>query len=69
MIKFNERIKKLRKEKGLNQIEFAKIFEVAQTTVSKWENKEREVSFGMLIKIADFFKVSTDYLLGKSDIP
>lgn len=50
-------------------MEFAKIFDVAQTTVSKWENKEREVSFDMLIKIADFFQVSTDYLLGKSDIP
>ena len=67
MLALNENIKKLRLAKGLNQVEFAKILCVTKQCVSNWENDNVVPSIDMLCKIADFFGVSTDYLLGKSD--
>lgn len=43
---------------------FAKVFGVAQTTVASWEGGKREPGFNTMIKLADFFHVSVDYLLG-----
>ena len=63
----NENIKKLRLARGLNQVEFAKILGVSKQCVSNWENDNVMPSIEMLLKIADFFGVSTDYLLGRSD--
>jgi transcriptional regulator with XRE-family HTH domain len=63
----NENIKKLRIARGLNQVEFAKILGVSKQCVSNWENDNVMPSIEMLIKIADYFQVSTDYLLGRSD--
>lgn len=62
----NENIKNLRIRSGLNQVEFAKRIGVTKQCVSNWENDNVMPSIEMLIKLADFFKVSTDYLLGKS---
>ena len=67
MLALNENIKKLRMAKGLNQVEFAKILCVTKQCVSNWENDNVVPSIEMLCKIADFFKVSTDYLLGRSE--
>ena len=64
---FSERITELRYEKGLSQINFAKILNVTQSTVAKWERGEREPNFEMLVQLAKFFNVSTDYLLGLED--
>ena len=66
MLALNENIKKLRLAKGLNQVEFAKIICVTKQCVSNWENDNVVPSVEMLCKIADFFGVSTDYLLGRS---
>ena len=63
----NENIKKLRIAKGLNQVEFAKVLCVTKQCVSNWENDNVVPSIDMLCKIADFFGVSTDYLLGRSE--
>ncbi len=59
--------KELRKEKGLTQLELAKILEIDQTTVSKWELGKAVPDTAMLIKLAEFFDVSTDYLLSRSN--
>lgn len=67
MLALNENIKNLRVAQGLNQVEFAKILCVTKQCVSNWENDNVVPSIDMLCKIADFFGVSTDYLLGRSD--
>jgi len=63
----NENIKKLRTERGLNQVQFAKIFGVSKQCVSNWENDNVIPSIEMLIRIADYFKVTTDYVLGRTN--
>ena len=67
MLALNENIKRLRIAQGLNQVEFAKILCVTKQCVSNWENDNVVPSIDMLCKIADFFEVSTDYLLGRSE--
>ena len=67
MLTLNENIKNLRLAKGLNQVEFAKNLCVTKQCVSNWENDNVVPSIEMLCKIADFFGVSTDYLLGRSE--
>ena len=67
MLALNENIKKLRIVRGLNQVEFAKILCVTKQCVSNWENDNVVPSIDMLCKIADFFEVSTDYLLGRCE--
>ena len=56
----------LRTKMGLNQVEFSKKIGVTKQCVSNWENDNVLPSIEMLIKIADFFKVSTDYMLGRN---
>ena len=63
----NENIKKLRVARGLNQVEFAKILGVSKQCVSNWENDNVMPSIEMLVKIADFFNVTTDYILGRNE--
>ena len=63
----NVRIKELRIAHNLTQVEFANKLSVAKQTVSNWENNNIQPSIDMLIKIADYFGVSTDYLLGRSN--
>lgn len=62
-----EQIKRLRMCKGLTQVELAKIFGVTKQSVSNWENENIMPSIDLLVKIAKFFSVSTDYILGLSD--
>ena len=64
---FGDQIKALRMCRGLNQVEMAKILGVTKQSVSNWENENIMPSVDMLIKIANFFSVSTDYLLGLSE--
>lgn len=49
-----ERIKELREEKGINQLELSKILNVHKGSVSNWENNKRTPDADMLTKIADF---------------
>ena len=63
------RIKDLRKEKGYTQAHLAKMLGVARSTVSMWESSPQEPDNETLGKIADVFGVSTDYLLGRTDVP
>ena len=63
------RLKELRIKKGLSQVKLAMELNIAQNTLSRYETGEREAGYDMLIKIADYFNVSIDYLLGRSDEP
>ena len=61
----NENIRELRIQCGLNQVEFAQRMNVTKQCVSNWENDNVQPSIEMLLRMADFFKVSTDRLLGR----
>lgn len=61
---FGEIIKKLRTAHNLSQVQLAAELNVSKQTVSNWENNNILPSIEMLVKIALFFSVSTDYLLG-----
>lgn len=58
----------LRKTKGLTQQEMANIFHKSRQAISSYETQEREPEFNFLCKMANYFHVSTDYLLGISDV-
>lgn len=64
---FGQRLRKLRNEKGMYGEELGKILNVTKVAISKWENDLRFPDKDTLIKIAEYFNVSLDYLLGKSD--
>lgn len=66
---FAENLKTLRKSKGLTQVQFAEIFNISSGTIAMWETNKRVPDTSMLIKIAEFFNVTVDYLLGKSEVP
>ena len=57
------RIKELRKARNISQVELAEALFVSKQSVSNWENDNIMPSVEMLVKIAKFFSVSTDYLL------
>ena len=61
----NENIKRLRVYQGMSQVEFASLVGVTKQCVSNWENDNVLPSIEMLVKIADIFKVKTDFLLGR----
>lgn len=60
----NIRIRELRIARNITQVELARSLSVSKQSISNWENDNILPSIEMLIKIADFFSVSTDYLLG-----
>ena len=63
---FSDRLKELRKSSGLTQIQFAEKFNIAKGTIGMWESGKREPDFDTAQRIADFFGVTVDYLLGRS---
>ena len=66
--KFGQRLKSLRLERDLKQSELAKIIEVSSSTIGMYEQGRRYADLETLKKIADFFDVSVDYLIGRTDI-
>lgn len=64
---FGERLRSLRTSKNLSQMDFAKQIKVSKSSVNMYERDEREPGFETLERIADYFNVDLDYLLGKSD--
>lgn len=63
-----DRYTDLRIEKGISQTELAKEFDCNKQYISLIESGDRDLSITMLVRYADFFNVSTDYLLGRTDI-
>ena len=63
------RLKELRKKKGISQLRLAIDLNTTQNTISRYETGEREPGIIELIKIADYFHVSVDYLIGRTENP
>ena len=63
----SEKIKELRKAKRVSQVEMANALGLTKQCVSNWENDNIQPSIEMLVKIADYFGVTTDYLLCRSE--
>lgn len=64
---FQVRLKELREKAGLSQSALAKRLGFAQSTIGMWESGKNKPEFDTLTQIADFFRVSVDYLLGRED--
>ena len=65
-MKYN-RIRDLREDKDLNQTQIAKMLGMSQTGYSKYETGENDIPTAVLIKLADFYGTTTDYLLSRTD--
>ena len=65
----NFRLKSLRTERKISQLKLALDLNMNQNSISRYENHEREAGYDTLIAIADYFNVSVDYLLGRTDNP
>lgn len=61
------RLKELRIERGLTQTEVATAISTSQRNIGRWENLENEPTANFIIALANFFQVSTDFLLGIED--
>jgi len=69
-IMFQTRLRELREAAGYkSQQAFADVFGVVQSTVGNWEAGRREPNYETMMRLADFFHVSVDYLLGRTDDP
>ncbi len=67
MNKFAERLKNLRIEAGISRATLAGEINVSARLVAYWESGQRECDFDTLIRLAEFFETSTDFLLGKTE--
>lgn len=67
MTEYSNRLRDLRKEKGLTQDELAEKLNTSRSRISMYEQGKRQPDFEMQESIADFFNVNLDYLFGKSD--
>ena len=61
------KLKELRKSRGISQLKLALDLNMNQNTISRYENMEREADYETLIKFADYFDISLDYLLGRCE--
>lgn len=62
-----ERLKQLRAEKGMTQVQLAQMLDVSKGTVAMWETSKRKPSFEILSRLSDIFDRRMDYILGYSD--
>ncbi|MBP5467027.1 MAG: helix-turn-helix transcriptional regulator [Clostridia bacterium] len=67
MSKFSENLIRLRKEKGLTQQGLAYHLDITQQCISEWENDKIEPTMSNLVRIADCFEVSIDFLVGRKE--
>ena len=66
--KFAENIKELREQKDISQRELASDLKVSQRVISYWERGDSEPNLETLCRIANYFDVTVDYLVGRSDL-
>jgi transcriptional regulator with XRE-family HTH domain len=62
------RLKELRENAALKQAAVAEHLHIKQNTYSQYENEQRQIPISALIELAEFYDVSTDYILGISDV-
>lgn len=67
IVMYGKRIRELREEKGLSQLQLGKVFAISQTTIGKYEREEVEPNIETIKAICWYFNVSADYLLGLED--
>lgn len=67
MEKFSSLLKELRLENNLSQEKLAKLTNLSQASIAKWELKQRTPTLDNIITLCNFFKVSADYLIGLED--
>ena len=65
---FSTRLKELRKSKKLNQTETGKIAGITSKQIQRYETNESEPTLSVHLALADYFDVSLDYLVGRSDV-
>ena len=65
---FASRLRQLRLDKNLRQEQVAKLIGVNKSAISTYENNTRQPSFDILVRLATLYRVSTDYLLGMTNI-
>lgn len=68
-MEFEDRLTNLRNKRNISQYEVAEKLNVDRSRYCKWEQGKSRPSYEMLAQIADFFNVTTDYLLGRTDDP
>lgn len=68
-MQLGQRLKYLRLQKNMTQEQLAEIIGISRSALSMYELNEREPDIETIVKFADFFQVSTDYLLGRVDHP
>ena len=66
-MKLSERLKELRKEKGLRQEHAAVALGISMSSYCLYEQGKREPTASVIVRMADYYDVTTDYLLGRSD--
>ncbi len=64
---YSERIKELRQNKGLSQMQLANKLNISQSAIAKWELGKTEPTASALISLSKFFGETTDYILGLED--
>ncbi|MBR1975002.1 MAG: helix-turn-helix transcriptional regulator [Clostridia bacterium] len=64
---FKERLKELRQEKNLSQQDLGNLVNMSKMAISHWEKGHSEPSISQLIILSNYFEVSVDYLIGKTD--
>lgn len=63
------RLKEIRKKRSITQLKLALDLNISQNTISRYETGKREADYATLIRLADYFNVSLDYLLERTDNP
>ena len=63
------RLRELREKRGYTQLKVALDLNLNQNSISRYENGTREAGYNMLIQFADYYGVSIDYILGRTDKP
>jgi transcriptional regulator with XRE-family HTH domain len=66
MATFGERLRLLREEKKLTQNQIGKLLKVSESSIGKYESEQRTPTPNTITKLADYFNVTTDYLLGRT---
>ena len=61
------KLKEIREEFGITQTQIAQYLNIKQNTYSQYENGQRQLPVDVLVKLAEYYNVSTDYILGRSD--
>jgi len=64
-VAFGNRVKELREGNGLSRRELAEVFNLKESAVYDWEKRGKQTDYQTLCKLADYFQVSVDYLLGR----